>query len=370
MDTLLEKARIDDRRLKQLLMRLTATELANIAEPCYAPPLKGPFFVLLREVNLTEKDVRDFTKRLYGNHPAKSWATHNVPSTNLLIFLMNYFIKKRDLDALNTTISYLLVRYYGNLMSKYMPKYCQDGVFRYTLDTLTKTHLFVREGTISGGLVYLAKELQKRFIRELASLDPNGVARFVTEARHRMNQSFKSFAQSYHKAAVEGHAINVEPEAPEGAEQPPPQSMDRVQRTIEEVIRSVVVNRLIDNKALEEAKKLTKIQASIALDITKELTNVGYSDDMKMVFTLFVKNLTTAKQLCGNDFYKYVKGLMAIKRTKSKVYFKQQVGLLLEKVLTKINKKSWYESLTPQTKFITISFLAYYLTLLMRHRIC
>lgn len=370
MNTLLEKARINDRRLKQLLMRLTATELANIAEPCYSPPLKGPFHVLLREVNLTEKDVRDFTKRLYEGHPARSWSTHTVPATNLLIFFMHYFLKNRDIDAFQTTLTYLLVRFYGNLMAKYMPKFCQDGVFRYTLDTLTKTHLFVREGTISGGLVYLAKELNKRFIKELTSLDQNGVAKFVTEARHRMNQSFKSFAQTYHKASIEGHAIDIEREVPEGEEQPPPQTVDRVQATIDRVIKAVVVDRLFDRKAFDEARRSTKIQSSIAQSIVKELNNIKYSEDMRLIYTLFTKNLKSAKQLCGNDFYKYVKGLMAIKRTKSKVYFKQQVTLLLEKILTSIHKKSWYDSLTSQTKFIAISFLAYYLTLLMRNRIC
>lgn len=370
MKILLGKVRINSRKLKALLIKITATELANIAEPCYTPPLKGPYHQLLREVNLTESDIRSFVKRLYEDHPAKSWHTHNVPATNLLVFLMNYFIRNKDKDGLLTTITYLMVRYYGNLMAKYMPKYCDEGVFRYTLDNLTKTHIFAREGTISNGIVHFAKNLRRRHIRSLAKLDPAGVAKFVSEARHRINQSSKSFARNYYKAKEAGHAIKTEVEPEEGMETIQPQVMDRGQRTIEEIIRRIVVNKTIDRKAMEDARKITKIKSSIATTIIKELTDVKYSDDIKLILTLFIRDLKEVNQLCGKGFLFYVKKLMAIKRTKAKVYFKQQVGLLLEKILTELGQKDWYDKLTPQTKFITISFLAYYMTMFMRNTLC
>ena len=61
---------------------------------------------------------------------------------------------------------------------------------------------------------------------------------------------------------------------------------------------------------------------------------------------------------------------MAVKRTKSTVYFKQRVNILLLKVLEDVKFKNRFESLTSQTKSLINLFLAYYITMVLRNTIC
>ena len=147
MQELINKANLDQRKLKSVITKLAAGELSKISEICYYPPLKAPYFQLLHAVGLQDKDIKDFKKRLWEKHPAKGWNIHNVPATVLLVFIMRYFLAMKDKEGFLMTVLYLLVRFYGNIMSIQI-KYCNSDTFRYALENLTRTHLFVREITI------------------------------------------------------------------------------------------------------------------------------------------------------------------------------------------------------------------------------
>lgn len=371
MEILLKKAKINKPKLKSLIIKLSAGELSKLSEPCYYSPLKAPYFQLLNACGLSDGDIKDFKKRIWKKHPARGWKTHNVPATNLLLFIMYYFVKSGDKAAFSTTILYLLVRYYSNLMYRSV-QYCNEDTFRYTLEALTKTHLFAREKTISNGIFYLSKELEKRWARYIRDWDIDGVAKFVTEARHRMNQSVKSFAQNYYKAHKEGGAIKTQNEPKEEDEEGIFQYrvLERGRKVIDETVKKITIYKVVDKKAIEDAKNLTKIKASIATTISSSLTNLKYGDNIRTILQLFIKDLQDSNSLCGANYVPFVKKLMAIKRTKARVYFKQQVNILLEKVLEDIKYNDWYNKLTTQTKFIINSYLAFYLTIVFRNSIC
>jgi hypothetical protein len=61
---------------------------------------------------------------------------------------------------------------------------------------------------------------------------------------------------------------------------------------------------------------------------------------------------------------------MAVKRTRATVYFKQQVNILLIRILEDAGHKNVYDSYTSQTQFIINTFLAYYLTIVLRNNLC
>jgi hypothetical protein len=75
-------------------------------------------------------------------------------------------------------------------------------------------------------------------------------------------------------------------------------------------------------------------------------------------------------QLCGKDFLKYTSDLMGIKRTNQKIYYKQQVSQLTEKIITDSKYKKSYQKLTNQTKFLTQSFTSFYLAMFLRNKVC
>ena len=136
------------------------------------------------------------------------------------------------------------------------------------------------------------------------------------------------------------------------------------------VMVKFVVYKSIDRKALEEAKKYSKVKTSFAVIISNALRDKKYADDIRMILKLYIKGITDAKMLCGKDYESYVKKLMAIKRTRSQIYFKQQINILLEKILKDTKNKKIYDSYTSQTQFIINSFLAFYITATFKNSIC
>jgi len=264
---------------------------------------------------------------------------------------------------------FYLIRHYGALLHKSLT-YCNEEFFKYALDHLTKTHLFAREKTIGNSLYFLANELIKRWSRGLFENNLDDISLFMTYSRSRISQSVKSFAQTYYKASTEGAGIKTKPdEDDENAYQYADQT-ERGGKLIDDTVKKITVYRHFDSKAQEEARKLTKINSSVSTLIVNGLNKTQYSDKLRIIYKLFISGIKDKSYLCGKNYESYIRSMMSIKRTNQKIYFKQQINILLLEVLKDIKFKKNYEKFTSQTQFQINLFLAYYLTLLMRNPIC
>jgi hypothetical protein len=83
-----------------------------------------------------------------------------------------------------------------------------------------------------------------------------------------------------------------------------------------------------------------------------------------------VKNLQDVPYLCGPEFIQYVRSLMSVKRTKARIYFKQQIHILLEALIKDLDYEKEYQALTKQTQSLINLYLAYYITMVMRNMVC
>jgi hypothetical protein len=369
MDILLEKSNIDFNRLKKTLHRITAYELSNLSEPCYYPSLKKYYYELLHICKLKEKDITQYVNRFYKGTDAAKWKLHKDPISNFLIFLMVILNRRREVSAYKTTLIFYIIRNYTNLIHKQM-QFCNPDTFKYALDHLAKTHLFSREKTIPGSLFYMSKEMDMRYKNTLKTGDVEGVAKFITECRTRISQSLKSFAEIYYKAGKEGLAIRNPKENDESDENQQYQQLEKSSRVINDTVKSITVYKTIDSKAVNDARALTKIRASIATEVSRSLTDIKYTDNVRLILELFVKELSQVGHLCGDEFYKNVRNLMSIKRTKSLIYFKQQINILLQMILKDMKFEKEFNKLTNQTQSLISLYLAYYLTITMRNSIC
>jgi len=368
MQELLDKSNINHQKLKRLVHKITASELTKLSEPCYYPALKKYYFEFLHACGLTNKDITSFVKKFYRGTPAASWHLQKDNQSNFYIFIMHYFLQKKDMVSYSTMMTFFCIRYYANLIRRQI-KYCNIDVFKYTLENLAKTHLFSREKTISNALYFMSKEMQRKFTNDIADPEPMKISKFIQESRHRISQSVKSFAELYYKASSEGLGLRDIPDSAE-SDEIQIQMVERSSKAIEAVIKKITVYKIVDNKALNEAKSLTKISSSLATIISKEITDIKYTDNIRIILELFAKDLKDVKSLCGNEYYQYVKNLMGIKRTTMRVYFKQQVEILLNSVVENINYKENYEKMTGQTQFLIKSYLAFYITMVLRNTIC
>jgi hypothetical protein len=370
MKELLSKSNIKDSQLKSLVVRVVAKNLSSLSEPCFYPELKKHYYEFLKLTGLAEADIKEFVKRRWKGRKEAKFLTTTDPIANFYVFLMQYFISKRDKQAFANMMTLYIIRHYSALMHKHF-KFCNNDVFKYALETLTKTHLFFREKSISNALYYMAQEMIRKWTIGIGKGNLDNISAFMIESRHRVSQSIKSFAQTYYKVSEEGVGIKTEEmpgEEDENSYQT--QSAERSTKLIDDITQKITVYRYSDRKAQEDARKISKINASLATQIVTKLNNVKYSDNIRLILKLYIRDLKETKNLCGKDYDKFVRNLMTIKRTKQKIYFKQQINILLLDLLKDFGYKQKYTKLTSQTQFLINLFLAYYLTMLVRNSIC
>ena len=368
MQIILQKAKINHNELKSYILRTTADELNRLSEPCYYPDWKVHYNDLLHIIGLTDSDIKIFVKRFYAGTKMPDRLLQTDSGSNLLIIILYYFLSQNDMVSYSTTMIYYMTRQYGNFMRRVI-KFCKPDVFLKALENLNQTHLFVREKGIANALFHLSNELRKRYTESFTALDAEGIASFIFEARGRIAQSIRSFQDVYYRISKEGGGIRNPYENEQGQEVGT-QELEKGKRIAEMISKKICVYKEIDYTALENARKLSKIQSSLAINIVKELHNLKYSDEIKFIIELYILDTKSTEDICGKNFLVYVKNLMGIKRTIKKVYYKQEINNLIVKIIKSLGLIDKYEKFTSQTQFAINSFLSFYLAYYTRNTIC
>lgn len=373
MKILKDKAQIDKNMLKRYITNITARELSNLSTPCYYPKTKKNYHEFLSLLKLTDRDIKEFIKRAYKGTKAENFRLVNDVGTNAFLFIMHYFLQENDRQAFLSTLVYFMITQYSRLMHKQI-KYCYDDTFKYTLDTITKTHLFAREKTIPNSLYFLSLQVQRGFEKDIKEWNIDGIIAFLSSSRTRISQSVKSFAEHYYRNRKAGYGIKTQIDPMDDDDNPnayQTQVLKRGQKIVDDITKSITMYKTIDRRAFDEAKNLTKVKTSIATIIANGLSNDKNINNIKILLQLFVKEIKTVDMLCSNkEFYSFVKRLMAVKRTVAQLYFKAQVNILLVEILKSSDFLKIYETYTPQSQFLINSFLAFYITILVRNKVC
>jgi len=373
MKELLEKSKINYAQLKSFIVKTVAKNLSSLSEPCYFPELKKNLYEFLKVSGLEEKDIREFARRRWKGRKEAKFNVVMDPAANFYIFLLQYFLDKKDTVAYQHMMVMYMIRQYSNLMHKHF-KFCNPDVFQYALETLTKTHLFARERTISNAIYYMSQEMMRRWTTSLKKNDLDQIGKFMQESRHRISQSVKSFAQTYYAASEKGQGIKSDETATDSAEDDEnsyqEKSTEKGIRIIEDIVSKITIYRYKDVQAQEKARMLSKINASLATQIVNKLNNTKYSDILRLILKKYIEELNSMSKLCGKSYTDHVRQLMSLKRTKMKIYFKQQINILILDLLKDFDYLEKYNSQTNQTQFLINLFLAYYLTMILKNTLC
>ena len=372
MEILHAKINPNKAKLKKFITTSAARELSQISTPCYYPKTKRFYFELLNILKIKDKDMKEFVKRTYKGTKAEKFQLTNDVGTNILVFVMHYFLKERDISAFSATMVYFMIIQYARLMYKQI-KYCHEDTFKYTLDTLTRTHLFFREKSIPNSLYYLSKQMESNYKDDIKDWDVDRIIAFLSSARTRISQSVKSFAEAYYRNRKSGAMIKTQGEIDDEGENSSSyqyQVLEKGQKIVDDITKKITTYKIIDRKAFDEAKQISKIKTSIATIIANGVTKEKHFNNVKMALQLFVKEAKTVDMVCGDGFYTYVKRMMAVKRTVAQLYFKAQINILLTYILKDVGFFKTYEKYTSQTQFIINSFLAFYLTIMVRRSVC
>lgn len=367
MDNLLEKSSIDERKLHRFIKTISTQELSNLSEPCYYPQLRKYKSELLRMIDLKEKDFKEFPKRFYKGTKWEKFQLHNDDYSNLLLFIMYYFLKNNNSNGFSSTMLLYNIRQYSNVLHRSL-KYCNVEVFKYALDNLSNNHLFKRERTIGNAIYYLSKHYVKFYEKSILNKNVDNIGKFIQESRHRINQSIKSFATIYYDAH-EKHEAYKKPQEFDGEEIEVP--IERGITLIDKFVKRIIVYRQLDKKTFEESLKLSTVKKDKLIeDILKELSNNKYNENLKMIYRILLNRMKDLDIICSDKFNDEVKRLMTLKRSKGKVYFKQQINVLLIELLKSTKNYSKYQKMNKRNQFFLNLFFAYYLSLSFRNYIC
>jgi len=375
MKNLLQKSNVNRSLLRRKISTDSANEMMSLSKPCYTSPSKKREFELLHLCGLTDKDIGDFVKRFYVFEPPRQSQDKILMdhSTNLLLFILHYFLVNNEYQTFLSTMNLLCIKFYSSRLKVHFRSYCDPETFELALNSLPQNHIFAREKTIPNALFYFAKTIGSKHEKILKEFDnPEKISKFVYELRHRIAQSVRSFANLYYEITEKGKdQFYKQQDETMGQEEYQFGQMDKKQRLASEISREITVYKHKDQRALDAAKQLTKVNQLTADTIVTILGDPKYDDSVRVILQLFLREIKTKDDICGMRFTQLVQKLMSIKRTKQQIYFKQQVtDLTCKLVKTTKTMEDRYDHLTPQSKFYVSLFVAYYLTFFLRNKVC
>lgn len=373
MEQLLSIAHINDARLKSFLNRVPEEERLKLSKPCYYPNLGQFDLDLIHASGLTRQDIEDFGERTWKGRPEEKLKIVSDPFTLFLVWLMRYCLNQNDVSSFKSTLIYHMIRQYRSLYkNKYFKTICNPDVFNFALGRLSKSHLFSRKGYIPGAISYLSNELARKYEQGIRNRDLDAISKFITESRSRLNQSFHTFANSYYKI-IETPGQPGIPSTEEIDDQVNPPIPDRREELSRYVASQICGKGYVDQKAIDEAKKITKISDSMATALVHELSNgttpFEYSEDVRLILELFSNGLSSTEICQFSSFIKHLNRLIRVKKTTKPVYFKKEVVDLTTALVKNSGRKQEFLSLTPQTRSRICQFLAYYITTVLRNTV-
>jgi hypothetical protein len=372
-DTLDQKIKINPQVLYRLFARESAKHINGLSEPCYKIDTKTFEKNLYRTLgNIKPTDLRAVAKETFKDHRnAKHSQVSSEPFTFLLMYLYYKFAKANKKQMAETILLYSLLKHHGSEARKFMPKFCNAEVFQYTLNDITPVHLYRVHKTIANALIYLTKDLHKKYFEPMKRWDADPIYHLTTYSRNRIKQSMKSFAQAYYRNSDEGKGIYKQQEAGEDGEN---KNMFQVttgdagkQAAIEKFVKSMFVYKNYDRKAFDEAKKVSRVKPNIASPLLNEIHDKSSEEHIKIILTSFLKEVVDTKGLC-NDSVKIVKKLMMVRNFKDTFVFKNLITNFTSSIIDKANPPT--REIPTRDRNYVEQFVAQYIVLSFRNLFC
>jgi hypothetical protein len=364
------------KQLEILLTRSITYNISQLTKPCFQPAMKSLFHQIIYLLKVKKTDINKYTKMFWKGQSERNFDIYVDPISNFYIFLMSYFIKTNQKKLFKYMMNFYVLRQYSGLFSKSFSKYCVDSYFLKAFENLNKTHLFIREKTIGNALYYISLMLIRKFEKDIQKLNPKMISYFISDSRTRISQSLKSFAEAYYKISEKGGGIKIGSEDFIGDdEDDKPISVsifeqEKTKKLAEFISKNITVYKEVNPKAFTLALKNSKVQYQNGKKIIKQLLNLKYTENIELIIILYLKSLKETNELCGNNFNKKVRDLIRIKRSKNEIYFKSEIIKLIQLLVNDYDDDIKYDDLKERMQYNYKLFLAFYLTLCVRFKIC
>lgn len=373
MNIIEKKIKFNPQRVHLLIARQAGIDINGLSAPCYEVKTKVFEAKVYRELGVSQKDMKDFAVRSVKGTKGEKSKVVKVPFTFTLGYLYYKFIKANKQKMAGDILLYTLIKHYGSRYHVHLPTTCNPDLFRYTIKNMTSTQLFYREKTIANALIFLSKALGKRYYSKIKERDwdPELLSKFMVESRHRVAQSTRNFFRAYYRYSEDKKGISVARE-PEDEDQ-----RNLFQTTtastgktvaIEKFIKSMFVYKMYDRKAIDEAKRESRVKSNLAENIIPIIHEKSSQENIKIILTSFLKEILDTKSLCGDNFFKIIKKLMMVRNFKKSFVFRNLVVDFTGSILNSINPT--INVMSQRDRISLDVFVAFYITTSFRNLFC
>jgi hypothetical protein len=361
----LEASDIDSSALRHYIESQTANELGKMSQDCYYPRIAPLFKDLMHKTNTTEQELKKYSTARYK----MKWRLLHDPYSTLLILICQHFLNdEKSLAGGMWAFNLFALRYYSNIMHKFIPQGCNAEYFRAAMERLSHSHLFRTKSTIGNSILYLSKVTFQKYEKALRVDNPDLLEKMIYEVRTRIGQSMRSFYGHYYASKEDKEKISSKDEKDRFEKE----SLENKKRTFSSnVSKDICIYHKIDEKSIEESRQLTKFNKEYAKAYARSLANPAYQEKIELLIMLMLRPITDLKMICSNQFLDYIKLLMAVKTSTKPVYFKKVlVELHDEHIVPSLGIKKWFDTRSIQTKKMSRDCLAYYLAFFVRTYLC
>lgn len=349
---------IDYKKLHTFILNKVSIELSNLVEDCYYPKISTLYKELLYQTNSDSKSLLEYSKKKYKK---PKWRLLHDPQTTLLVLIVQEFIKINDMAAAISAFNLFSLRYYTNLMHKYI-KFCNPDYFRTALNKLSHNHLFTTKKTIGSSILYLSKEVFKRYEKDLRNDNADQIAQMIMVLRHRFNQSMKSFYKKYYEASEKKDVIKTEEEDSYKDETQERQ----LRQIVDRISKDICIYRRVHKPSIEASVQITSFNKRYANEYAIAASNPKHIDNVNLLLFLMLKQVKDLSVIGKTDFLEYIRRLMAVKVSKQPIYFKKTLTEIHNTIIKDLKYEHWYNKLSAQSKAVSRNFLAYYFSFVVR----
>jgi hypothetical protein len=281
----------NETKFDRTLNKFLGNELSNISKPCYFPKLNRYHSDINKIIDYDKNSVYEFQSMIPRKY--KNFKLLNDQYTTELIILMLIFAEKKKFKISESVLLFLGIKFYGSIMHRMFPKFCNNEGWNKALNNISSKHLFKVKNGISTSISYLINEIFKKYKNKISKKDVDfeDVFKLVYEARHRIAQSVKSFAENYYK-----HIQDDDEQS---------KKLEESQLIADKISSSICTYNQMSNRALREACKTSSIKLEIAENIVSDMNDINNRNDLRFVLIL-IGRVDDIKNVCIDRKRNYI----------------------------------------------------------------
>jgi len=351
----------DIEKIRKYVSFFVGDEITKTAIPCYYIKTVKRWEELIKLTGIDDKILKEFRTTVIPKK-LRNAKIITDKQTSLILYCIAYFFKTKQFDLTKLFFQLLSIRFHANRVHAHMVRHCNSEVWSLALDNLSSKHLYKTKGGIGSALLYLSEvEFQKKktvFLKN-GKLDQGMfLVDIIYHLRHRIQQSFRAFANLYFKIIEEEKV---------GFAKLPEDEEEQIEIKSTQVMADKIATLICtygekDQYALLKSIELSGIRKDIGISIIEELSDVDFLTQIRFIIILMDRVLEL-KTICIEK-----KRLLLLRRIEKKIKIGNYV--VREEILKLIFSLKIGYQLKSMNKSQLVIFLVNYLTLFIRNRIC